>query len=101
MPPSVPPRFSDVSRAKDAQGHHNVIGVVVDCLPKAKSGGSSYTVTFTIKDSDYGPGTNAWDGLKIKYFNNKEDLLPDVKVNDVILLHQLRVSQVFSCQFDY
>lgn len=101
MPPSIPPRFANISRAKDAQGHYNVIGVVVDCLPMIKSGGSSYTVTFTIKDSDHGPGTNALDGLKIKYFNNNESLLPDVKVNDVVLLHQLRVSQVVSCQFDY
>ncbi|CRG83729.1 Protection of telomeres protein 1 [Talaromyces islandicus] len=91
MPPSIPPRFSPVSTAKDAQGYHSVIGIVVDCLPKTKSGGTSFAVTFTLKDSGYGPGNPTWEGLKVKYFNNEEHQLPDVKVNDVVLLRKLRV----------
>ncbi|EED12893.1 telomere-binding alpha subunit central domain protein [Talaromyces stipitatus ATCC 10500] len=91
MPASFPPRFVSVDTAKRSQGYHNLIGVVVDCLPKSRSQGSSYVTTFTIKDSDLGPGNQAWKGLKIKYFNDDEHRLPDVKVNDVILLRRLRV----------
>jgi hypothetical protein len=102
MSPSVPPGFSLVSTAKYTQGHNNVIGIVVDCLPITKSGGTSYAVTFTLKDSVYGPRNPSWDGLKVKYFNNDEHRLPNVKVNDVILLRRLRVSQcqIIPCPFD-
>jgi protection-of-telomeres protein 1 len=90
MPPSVPPKFVDVRSARSGQGFVNVIGVVADVLPKALSSGSSFMVTFTIKDSDF--EGESWDGLKIKYFNNKEDRVPDVQQYDVILLRNLRVS---------
>lgn len=69
-----------------------MIGVVVDCLPKYQTGGTSFVVTFTIKDADYGKGNQSWTGLKIKYFNNNEHRLPDLRVNDVILLRRIRVS---------
>lgn len=92
MPASLPPRYVGVNTAKCTQGHHNVIGVVVDCLPRSQTGGTSLVVTFTIKDSDYGMGNQAWKGLKVKFFSNDEHRLPDVKVNDVILLQRLRVS---------
>ncbi|KAH8696667.1 hypothetical protein BGW36DRAFT_398152 [Talaromyces proteolyticus] len=91
MPPVIPPKFSRVDTARNSQGYHSVIGVVVDCLPKRQSNGTSFTVTFTLKDSDYESGNKHWEGLKVKYFKNDEHLLPDVKVNDVILLRQLRV----------
>ncbi|KAN0069345.1 hypothetical protein V8E54_012360 [Elaphomyces granulatus] len=89
MPPSVPPKFVDVRSARSGQGFVNVIGVVADALPKALSSGSSFMVTFTIKDSDF--DGESWDGLKVKYFNNKEDRVPDVQQHDVILLRNLRV----------
>ncbi|OKL57574.1 hypothetical protein UA08_07010 [Talaromyces atroroseus] len=91
MPAAIPPRFVSVDTAKSTQGHHNLIGVVVDCLSKSKTGGTSFVVTFTIKDADYGKGNQSWTGLKIKYFNNNEHRLPDLRVNDVILLRRLRV----------
>lgn len=92
MPAGFPPRFVSVDTARRSQGFHNLIGVVVDCLPRSRSAGSSYVTTFTIKDTDFGSGNETWKGLKIKYFNDDEHRLPEVKVNDVILLRRLRVS---------
>lgn len=92
MPKPVPARFVSVDTAKSSQGHHNLIGVVVDCLPKVRTGGTSFAVTFTIKDTDYRKGNESWRGLKIKYFSNDESRLPDLRLNDVILLRRLRVS---------
>ncbi|KAE8555389.1 hypothetical protein EYB25_000084 [Talaromyces marneffei] len=93
MPAAFPPRFVSVDTGKRSQGFHNLIGVVVDCLPISRSAGSSFVTTFTIKDTDFGPGNETWKGLKIKYFNDGEHRLPVVKVNDVILLRRLRVRQ--------
>jgi hypothetical protein len=90
MPPYVPPKFVDIRSARSGQGFVNVIGVVADALPKALSSGSSFMVTFTIKDSDF--DGESWDGIKVKYFNNNEDRLPNDHKHDFILLLNLRVS---------
>lgn len=90
MPVSLPPKFVEVNTARSAQGYVSVIGVVVDSLTKTHSGGSSFVVTFTIKDCDL--EGKSWDGLKIKYFNDDELLIPDVRLHDVILLRNIRVS---------
>lgn len=89
MARTLPPRFVDINTAKSSQGYMNVIGAVVDVLPKTLSGGSSFMITFTLKDSelDRYPG----EGLQIKYFNNDEDALPDVRLRDVLLLRNIRV----------
>lgn len=56
-----------------------------------KTRGSSYGATFTIKDCDF--DTPTWQGgLKVKYFNDNQAVIPMVQVNDVILLRNLRVS---------
>ncbi|KAL1999243.1 hypothetical protein VTN02DRAFT_4832 [Thermoascus thermophilus] len=89
MPSSLPPGFVDITSAKSSQGYVNIIGVVVDLLPKSRSAGSSFLITFTIKDSDF--DVDPWKGLKIKYFNDAERCLPDVRVGDVILLRSVRV----------
>jgi protection-of-telomeres protein 1 len=92
MPSSLPPKFVDVNTARSVQGFVNVIGIVVDCLQKARSSGTSFVITFTIKDCDL--EGQSWDGLKIKYFNDNELFVPDVKVHDVILLRNIRVSSL-------
>lgn len=91
MPSSLPPRFIDVNTAKATQGHVHVIGVVVDLLPKSRSGGSSFVTTFTIKDVDI--DGNPMAGLKIKYFNDDESLIPELKLHDVVLLRNIRVGR--------
>ena len=75
----------------------DVIGVVVDLLPPGRTKGSSWVVTFTLKDSDFDQST--WRGLKIKYFGNGPDELPPVQLHDVVLLWGIRVcaSLLFLC----
>lgn len=86
---ALPPYLIDVATALDSQGRVNVIGMVVDTMTVFQSKNSSYLITFTIKDCDF--GTNAWQGLKVKYFHRKMDSLPDVKEGHVIVLRNLRV----------
>ena len=79
-----------ISTACSARGRYDVLGIVVDSLPIYRTRGSSNCVTFTIKDSDFDKPT--WTGgLKVKYFNDNQAVIPMVQVNDVILLRNLRV----------
>jgi hypothetical protein len=74
-----------------SRGTFSVLGVVVDTLPLFRTRGSSACVTFTIKDSEF--DAPAWHGgLKVKYFNDDESRLPNVQVNDLVLLRSVRVS---------
>jgi hypothetical protein len=69
----------------------NVMGIVVDVWGEPyKSSGTSFCLTFTIKDSNLTNG-HSWDGLKIKYFKETESLLPPVTIGDVILLREIWV----------
>jgi hypothetical protein len=63
--------------------------VVVDVLPPAKSAGSSFVSTFTVKDCDF--ASYSWLGLKIRYFHDQKPLLPTPQVGDVVLLRNIRV----------
>ncbi|OQD71390.1 hypothetical protein PENPOL_c001G05005 [Penicillium polonicum] len=81
----------DITTACSSQGNFNVLGVVVDTLPLFRTKGSSACVTFTLKDFDF-DGPTWRGGLKVKYFNDDESHLPNVKVNDVVLLRNLRVT---------
>ncbi|KAJ6139143.1 hypothetical protein N7471_005629 [Penicillium samsonianum] len=87
----APGDLVDITTACSLQGTFNVLGVVVDTLPLFRTRGSSACITFTIKDSDFDAPT--WQGgLKVKYFNDDESYLPNVKLNDVVLLRNVRVS---------
>lgn len=83
----------DITTACSSQGNFNVnvLGVVVDTLPLFRTKGSSACITFTIKDYDF-DGPTWQGGLKVKYFNDDESYLPNVKLNDVVLLRNIRVS---------
>jgi hypothetical protein len=81
----------DITTACSSQGDFNVLGVVIDKLSLFRTRGSSACITFTIKDSNFDAPT--WQGgLKIKYFNDDESYLPNVELNDVVLLRNVRVS---------
>ncbi|CAP95093.1 Pc21g01960 [Penicillium rubens Wisconsin 54-1255] len=81
----------DVATACSSQGNFNVLGVVVDKLSLFRTRGSSACITFTIKDSNFDAPT--WQGgLKTKYFNDDESHLPNVELNDVVLLRNVRVT---------
>jgi protection of telomeres protein 1 len=90
MRPSLPPKFVDIGTARSREGRANVIGVVVDVLPKTRSGGSSFVITFTLKDADLDGQT--WDGLKVRFFSDNEALVPDIRQYDVLLLRNILVS---------
>lgn len=87
---ALPPQFVDVPTALASKGFISVIGIVVDILPLFRTKGSSLCITFTLKDCDLGNG-NTWDGLKIKYFNDNENYLPQIQLKDVVLLRNIRV----------
>ena len=80
----------DIPTAITTRGHVSVIGVVVDSLSPKRMGGTSYCVTFTLKDCDINNGHTA-DGLKIKYFNDDQNLLPPLQVGDVVSVRNIRV----------
>lgn len=68
----------------------SVIGIVVDVLDPWRSRGSSFVSTFTITDSDF--DRESWNGLKIKYFNDDQSLLPTPEVGNAVMVRKIRVS---------
>lgn len=67
----------------------NVIGVVTDFLPAARSKGSDWTCNFRLADE-----TAYDDGVKIRYFRPMETELPQVEGNgDVVILQKVKISQ--------
>ncbi|CEL08907.1 hypothetical protein ASPCAL12052 [Aspergillus calidoustus] len=97
MPAGLPPKYVDVASAlRLRRAAANVMGIVVDVWGDPyKSSGTSFCVTFTIKDSNLTNG-HSWDGLKIKYFKETESLLPPVTTGDVILLREIWVKVMHS-----
>ncbi|KAL3467857.1 hypothetical protein BJX64DRAFT_124142 [Aspergillus heterothallicus] len=91
MPAGLPPKYVDVASALVTRGAVNVMGVVVDVWGNPrKTQGTSFCLTFTIKDSNLDNG-HTWDGLKIRYFKETESFLPPVTQGDVVLLRELWV----------
>ena len=65
----------------------NVIGVVIDYLPPAKSRGSDWMSTFTIVDN-----TSSYDGEKVRFFRPQQAELPVFQsTGDVILLRNIKI----------
>jgi protection-of-telomeres protein 1 len=86
----APPDLVDISTACTRRGFINTVGVVVDKLDVYRTKGSSSCVTFTIKDAHF--DTPSWsESLKIKYFNDNERVLPEIRLKDVVLLRNIRV----------
>ncbi|KAJ5159703.1 uncharacterized protein N7482_006707 [Penicillium canariense] len=81
----------DISTACSRRGHLSTVGVVVDTLPPYRTKGSSVCVTFTIKDCHFDKAT-WYGGLKVKYFSDTMDALPNPRVNDVVLLRNVRIN---------
>lgn len=86
-----------ISTACASRGNINVMGVVVDTLPLYRTRGSSACITFTIKDCDF-DGPSWLGGLKIKYFNDDDSRLPNVQLNDIVLLRDIKVSEFTTVQ---
>lgn len=89
----------DIATACSRRGIVNVVGVVVDKMPMRQFKNSSPCVTFTIKDTDL--DAPHWQGgLKIRYFNEYPNVLPDPKVNDVVILRGVRVGHFRRCRLE-
>lgn len=86
----LPPHYVDIPTALASRGFVSVIAIVVDILPLYRTKGSSACITFTVKDSNLENG-HTWDGLKVKYFNDNENYLPQIQLKDVALLRNIRV----------
>jgi protection-of-telomeres protein 1 len=86
---SPPPSFVDLTTAYAQKDKAlNVMGVVVDHLPAAKSRGSDCIITFTIHDPSWADGL----GLKFSFFNKVMDKLPAIQTNgDVVLLRNVKI----------
>lgn len=86
-----PPPLVDIATALTTKRRPiSVAGLVVDHLDLFRTRGTSSCITFTIRDSRW--DTRTWaNGLKIKYFHDDESALPAVRLNDVILLQNLKV----------
>jgi protection of telomeres protein 1 len=84
-----PPTFVDLTTAySQKEKALNVMGVVVDYLPAAKSKGTDYVITFTLHDPSWINGL----GLKFKFFHQSIERLPAVEAKgDVVLLRNVKV----------
>lgn len=84
-----PPGFVDLASAySQKEKAVNVIGVVVDHLPPAKSSGTDYVITFTIHDPSWTDGL----GLKFRFFQKAIEKLPAIESNgDVVLLRNVKI----------
>src|SRR5436305_12880465 len=89
MAVSPPPSFVDLPTAYSQKDKAlNVMGVVVDHLPAAKSGGPDYIITFTLHDPLWTDGL----GLKIAFFNKLMERLPNIERNgDVLRLRNIKI----------
>lgn len=69
----------------------NIMGVVIDVLPPAKSRGPDWTITFSITDSTM---VNYERGLKVRFFKPMESELPKIQgTGDVIILRSVKINQ--------
>ena len=84
----------EITTACSRRGYLTTVGVVVDVLPPYRTKGSSVCVTFTLKDCHFDQ-PSWYGGLKVKYFNDSMDALPNAQLNDVVLLRKIRVGVPF------
>src|ERR1700733_4495309 len=86
---SPPAGFVDLTTAYSQKDKAlNVMGVVVDHLPAAKSGGPDFIITFTIYDPSWTDGL----GLKFSFLHKLRERLPTIETNgDVVLLRNIEV----------
>ena len=69
----------------------NIMGVVIDVLPPAKSRGPDWIVTFSITDSTM---VDYERGLKVRFFKPMESELPKIQgTGDVIILRSVKINQ--------
>ena len=66
----------------------NTIGVVVDSLPPTRSGGTDFTIKFTLHDNSWNQGI----GLAVRFFQKQENQLPKIQnQGDVVILRNVKL----------
>ncbi|MCJ1431244.1 hypothetical protein MMC27_000595 [Xylographa pallens] len=88
MASTVPPGFVDLHTAfMRPDTELNVMGVVIDYLPPAKSKGNDWMSTFTVVDN-----TTSYTGEKARYFRAQETDLPRFRsTGDVVMLRKVKI----------
>ena len=66
----------------------NTIGVVVDFLPPTRSGGTDFTIKFTLHDHSWTQGI----GLTVRFFQKQDNQLPSIQnQGDVVILRNVKL----------
>ncbi|MCJ1377027.1 hypothetical protein MMC17_000117 [Xylographa soralifera] len=88
MASTIPPGFVDLHTAfMRPDTELNVMGVVIDYLPPARSRGSDWMSTFTIVDN-----TTSYTGEKARFFRPQEADLPSFRsTGDVVMLRKVKI----------
>ena len=86
---TAPPGYVDLYKASNRPDTDiNVIGVVTDFLPPARSKGTDWVCTFSLADSTLG---GHGDGLKVRFFRPLDKELPAVHgIGDVVILRNVK-----------
>lgn len=95
-PAALPSGFTDLHTAWNAnippggQGRYNVMGVCVDYLDATKSGGTDYTMKFTLSDPRWLSGS----GVQFRVFFKSEAEAPQIKnYGDIVLLREVVIKE--------
>ncbi|KAK9854518.1 hypothetical protein MYU51_003575 [Penicillium brevicompactum] len=87
--------LTPISTACSKVGKWKVLcGVVIDTMGIRKSGGTSLSITFTIRDDDFDKSWRDPGSLKVRIFHDNETCLPDVRLDDVVLIRNMRTKDV-------
>lgn len=82
---SVPPGFIDLENASEMERRkqYSIVGVCVDYMTPYKTGGTDYTIKFTLHDPVWSHGL----GMPFRFFRKDIQQLPDIKgQGDVVIL---------------
>ncbi|KAI4273811.1 MAG: hypothetical protein LQ337_004387 [Flavoplaca oasis] len=90
MPSNNPKGFVPISSLSSYVNQEvNVIGVVTDFLPAARSKGTDWTCNFRLADE-----RTYDDGVKFRYFKPMEIELPQLEgIGDVVILQKVKITQ--------
>ncbi|KAI4195364.1 MAG: hypothetical protein LQ350_007233 [Teloschistes chrysophthalmus] len=88
MSSKLPSGFATISSAQSRlKNIVNLMGVVTDIQPPAKTKGTDWMCSFQIADS-----TVFDDGLKIRFFRPESELPAIQAIGDVVMLHNIKIT---------
>ncbi|KAL8715394.1 MAG: hypothetical protein Q9220_000727 [cf. Caloplaca sp. 1 TL-2023] len=89
MSPNVPSGYVPIGTlSSHVNSEVNMIGIVTDFLPPAKSRGRDCMCSFRLADCSVFD-----DGVKVRFFRAEETDLPRIEANgDVVILHRIKIT---------